>query len=61
MITATRLLYAHRWKDLTMPTMEVWFLKMIELAQMAKLIILIIESTLIFLNADRTLFETEEK
>ena len=46
MITAVRVLYAQRWKDSIIPTMEEWMVKLMELAEMAKLTALIREKTL---------------
>ena len=43
MITAARLLYAQKWKNETIPTMNEWLMKMMELAAMAKLTALIKE------------------
>lgn len=39
MVTAPKILFAQRWKDLT--TMEKWMVKMMELAKKAKLIAVI--------------------
>lgn len=46
MITAARLLYAHTWKYSEIPTMEGYLVKMIELAEMARMICLIRERTM---------------
>ena len=45
MITAAKLIYAQRWKDAQIPSMEDWMIKLMELAQMAKLTALIRENT----------------
>lgn len=37
MTVVARLLYSQKWKTLTLPTIEEWLLKMIELTEMAKL------------------------
>ena len=52
MITAARLLYAQRWKDSALHTMEEWLVKMMELAEMAKLTSLIREKTITMFTAD---------
>ena len=46
MVTAVRLLYAQKWKGLTVPTAEDWLLKVGELAEMAKLMSLIREKSI---------------
>ena len=43
MTTAARLLYAQNWKNETIPMMEEWMLKILELAEMAKLTAIIRE------------------
>lgn len=46
MTTAPRLLYAQRWKDSILLTMEEWLVKLTDFADMDKLISLIREKTL---------------
>lgn len=45
-LTVARIVYAQRWKDTPIPTMQKWMGKVIELAEMAKLTILIKEKNL---------------
>lgn len=40
-MAAARLLCAHWWKDLTLPILEAWIMKIMELAEMVKLTTLI--------------------
>ena len=46
MIIVARLLYAQKWKDSTLPTMEEWLVKLTDFAEMDKLTSLIRERTL---------------
>lgn len=53
MITAVRLLNAQKWKGPVLPKMEEWLMKMMGLAEMAKLTSLIKEKTTSSFAADR--------
>lgn len=39
-IAAVQLFYAHRWKDLTLSTMDEWLVKLTKLADVAKMTLL---------------------
>ena len=56
MITAARLLYAQKWKNETIPTANEWIMKMMELAEMAKLTTIIKEGSVIKFMSDWKLF-----
>ena len=45
MITAARLLYAQKWKNEIIPTVNEWIIKMMELAEMATLTTIIKEGS----------------
>lgn len=64
MLTVVIILYTHKWKDPLIPTMEEGMMKAMELAKMAKLIVLIKEkilSSFVLKTLLDFVFKTEKK